>query len=86
MLIFVDIVELKKEAINVPAMLLSGILFGLYHFSIDEIVGRLNFPWPQFAFLASAGIYLAGLFVLRGFGVAVGAHIIYNCYAFVSSL
>ena len=81
LLIFVDIFELKKEIILIAAVALSGVLFGLYHFSWDQITGQFDFPWREFIFLFLAGIYLAGLFILRGFGVCVGAHILYNGYA-----
>ena len=58
-----------------PAMAVAAcsVLFALYHFPGAEPV-----IWSRFLFYALAGAYLAGVYVVRGFGLAAGAHIFYN--------
>lgn len=77
MMIFVDVFELPRDLVAVAAILLASVVFSAYH-----LTGRSfeAFPWALFAFRTVAGVYLSGLYVFRGFGIAVGAHIIYNLY------
>ena len=83
MLIFVDVFELRKDVVAVLTVIVSAVLFGLYHFSGAQLLGGQGFSWPRLLFFTTAGVYLGGLFVFRGFGVAVGAHAAYNIYVFV---
>lgn len=72
-LLLVDVLELPKGlglGISVAA---CALLFSGYHF-----VGAKPFNLMQFLFYAVAGVYLAGVFLLRGFGVAIGTHVFYN--------
>ena len=39
------------------------------------------FPLGRMAFYAIAGLYLALVYVLRGFGIAAGAHAAYDVFA-----
>ncbi len=57
------------------AMTGSGLLFALAHH-----VGAPGeaFTWFAFIFRWLAGVYFAAVFVIRGFGVAVAAHIAYD--------
>jgi hypothetical protein len=82
LLIFVDVFALPKDIVVGAAIILGSVAFSLYHFSLDEITGPDPFPWARFTFYAAAGLYLALLFVVRGFAIAVGAHILYNSYVF----
>lgn len=81
LLVFVDLLGLKKEVISGGAVVLGAALFGLYHFS----AAHRAFQWAEFAFLAGAGIYLGVIYLWRGFGVAVGAHICFNLYYFCAA-
>jgi membrane protease YdiL (CAAX protease family) len=76
MLLFVDVLSLPKEAVAVCAVLVTACLFSLYHFPTGLPVE--SFPWKSFLFYALAGIYLGGVYVTRGFGIAVGTHAFYN--------
>jgi len=79
LLVLVDVLGLKQRITAPVAVVLSATLFSLYHFRS----GRLDwgsFPWSLFIFRTVAGCYLGGLYVLRGFGIAVGAHIFWNLY------
>jgi membrane protease YdiL (CAAX protease family) len=55
-------------------------------FSIAHHVGAPGeaFTWYAFIFRWFAGVYFAWAFVVRGFGVAVGTHVIYDCLVGVS--
>lgn len=75
MLIFVDLLHLKKETFGVAAVILAGLAFAAFHFSPEQWWGDATIPWGRFAFLAGAGVWWGMLFVWRGFAVAVCSHI-----------
>ena len=54
----------------------SAVLFSAYHYLGAE--GALPFNMSVFLFRTMAGIYFAGVYVFRGFGIVVGAHAIYD--------
>ncbi len=80
LLITVQVFGLKKAPSAILAIALGAMMFSLYHFSMDQIRDIANFPWMQFLFFAASGVYLGGLMVLRGFGICVAAHGLYNLY------
>ncbi len=68
--------SLSKEYALVVAAIVSALLFGIYHF---HFMGDIElFNWPLFTFYFMGGVYFTGLYVLRGFGITVGAHIVYD--------
>ena len=72
-LVLVDVLELRRDLAALLAVAASAALFAWYHF---PGVGAV--AWTDFVFFFLAGCYLAGVYLVRGFGVAVGAHISYN--------
>jgi hypothetical protein len=52
---------------------LSATLFSAYHY-----LGNEAFHWRIFVFRMAAGVYFAGLFVSRGFGITAGSHMAYD--------
>jgi membrane protease YdiL (CAAX protease family) len=68
--------NLAKEYALVFAAIASALLFGIYHFHFMPDIEP--FRWPLFTFYFLGGVYFTGLYVLRGFGITVGAHITYN--------
>jgi hypothetical protein len=80
LLLFVDVFDLHRQAATVFVVVFSAVCFSLYHFSRQHFTGELPFPWHPFAFRGLAGVYLGGLLLLRGFGITVGAHAVYNVY------
>ena len=82
--IFVDIFDLRKDITTIAGVIAAAVLFSLYHFSLEQIADLGTFPWSQFIFRAMAGVYLGGLFIYRGFGIAVGAHICYNLFVVIT--
>lgn len=81
-LLFADWLELNRKWVTAVAVVLSSLAFSLYHFP-PEVITTLSFSWYAFTFRALAGVYLAVVFTLRGFGIAVGAHVAYNIYVTV---
>lgn len=59
----------------------SAVLFALYH-PLGAPDGGID--WRRAAFFVGAGAYLGVLYVLRGFGIAVGAHAAYDLLAVVA--
>jgi len=84
MLVLVDILGLSKKLAVPPVLVVSAVAFSLYHFSGEQLADLPNLPWGQFLFRAAAGVYLAGLYVCRGFGIAVATHAFYNIYVLVT--
>jgi hypothetical protein len=72
-IVLVDIFELKAQTAIPLILILSAVLFAAYHY-----LGAETFNAGTFLFRTGTGIYLAGIFVYRGFGIAVGAHAIYD--------
>ncbi|MCR9117203.1 MAG: CPBP family intramembrane metalloprotease [bacterium] len=66
----------KKTAI-IAAVAFSSLLFALAHYQIVNASGDV-FDWFTFSFRFVAGVFFAGLFLRRGFGVTVGAHALYD--------
>ena len=73
MLLLSDMLGLPKLWANLLMVSISAILFSLYHY-----LGHETFQWQSFAFRTIAGIYFAGLFLTRGFGITAGCHISYD--------
>lgn len=82
-LIFSDIFGLRKDTVAIAAVFVGGVLFSLYHFSSGELSNWPHWPWLSFAFLAAAGVFLGSIFVMRGYAICVGAHVLYNIYVYV---
>jgi hypothetical protein len=68
-----DLLRLRKPLSNLLMVLISAILFSLYHY-----LGAEKFALQSFVFRTGAGIYFAILFLTRGFGVTSGCHIAYD--------
>jgi hypothetical protein len=81
LLILVDLIGLRRDLAGVIAVALGAVLFSLYHLTGAELRGAAPFPWDDAIFRGLAGAYLGGLFVGRGFGIAVGTHAWWNLYA-----
>lgn len=71
--ICVHVLALPKRWSCFIAISVSAILFSWYHFhSLSE------FNFGDFMFYAAAGLYLGYIFMLRGFGIVVAAHAMYD--------
>jgi hypothetical protein len=86
MLLFQDIIGLTHTASMVIAVIVSAAFFSAYH-HFDIRHGRIEliaaFSLPPFLFRTIAGVYFAGLFAVRGFGITAGTHAFYDILAAV---
>jgi membrane protease YdiL (CAAX protease family) len=55
----------------------TSLIFSAAHYHTFTL-GGYAFDWYTFSFRFTAGLFFAGLFVARGFGIAVGAHAMYD--------
>jgi hypothetical protein len=67
--------RLGKFSANFYAVILSAILFSLFHF-----IGVESFNQEAFAVRFIAGIFLASLYVQRGFGITAITHSFYDIF------
>ena len=74
-LVAVDVLKLPRSGSMVAVVLISAGLFAAYH---HVYPATEPFAPVRFLFRTAAGIYLGGIFVLRGFGIAAGCHAVYN--------
>ncbi|MBQ17903.1 MAG: CPBP family intramembrane metalloprotease [Planctomycetaceae bacterium] len=58
----------------VGAIVVTSLVFAAAH----HVGGSESFGWQVFTFRVLAGSVFAGLFLVRGFGIAVGAHVAYD--------
>jgi len=59
------------------AIIASSLVFSAAHYQLFR-VGGYAFDWYSFSFRFTAGTFFAILFVTRGFGIAAGAHALYD--------
>lgn len=73
-LIFRDAFRLKPSTATLLMVVISGVLFSVYHnLGPDE-----PFHLQSFTFRTLAGIYFAVLFLTRGFGITAASHAAYD--------
>ena len=73
LLLTVDAARLPRRAMLVLAVIITSVLFSLYHF-----IGAEGFSTFRLVLRSLAGAYLAVVYIYRGFGIAVGAHACYD--------
>jgi membrane protease YdiL (CAAX protease family) len=74
-IIFIDVLEMKTPSAIPLIIVISAVLFAAYH-----LLGQESFAMGAFIFRTVMGIYLAGIYIYRGFGIAVGAHAAYDLF------
>ena len=61
------------------AIIATSLLFSAVHYQVFTFNANADiFSWSTFVFRVLAGVVFSVLFVVRGFGVAVGAHAMYD--------
>ncbi len=80
--VFVDLLGMKSWLGSTIAVLVAAILFAVYHPLRD---GAGEIEWRRAAFYVVAGAWLGGLMMLRGFGITVGAHALYDVATLLGS-
>ena len=61
------------------AIIATSLIFSAAHYHAFA-QGGYAFDWYTFSFRFAAGLFFAGLFVTRGFGIAVGTHALYDIF------
>lgn len=74
--LLVEVFELKLPLAIPLIILATALLFAWYHFA-----GGMPFSAPLFFYYTFLGIYWAGLFAFRGFGIVVWCHALYDIVA-----
>ena len=72
-LVFVDLLSVEPIVGAAVAIALTSLAFAVYHFSKQN-----PFQVSKCLFYTGAGVYFAGVYLLRGFGIAVGTHAAYD--------
>jgi hypothetical protein len=72
-ILFVDLMKFKLGTAIPLVIVISALLFSAYHY-----LGHEKFDMGIFAFRTGAGIFFAGVYIFRGFGIVVGAHAFYD--------
>lgn len=72
-MLLVDVLALPHRIGAVCAVVLSSLFFAGYHFA-----GVEEFEPGLFLYYTGAGMYLAGLYLVRGFGIVVAAHALFD--------
>ncbi|HHH76044.1 MAG TPA: CPBP family intramembrane metalloprotease, partial [Phycisphaerae bacterium] len=83
LLLFVDLLGLKKESyVTVAAVVIGAVLFGLYHLPVASNVpiGAMDTPWVRFIERVPMGVLWSIAYIYRGFGIAVGGHVAWNIF------
>ncbi|MCL2646615.1 MAG: CPBP family intramembrane metalloprotease [Phycisphaerales bacterium] len=71
-ILLIDVFELQVSAAIPLIILASALLFSIYHYLGEP------FQTGTFLFRTGIGVYLAGIYIYRGFGIAVGTHTVYD--------
>ncbi len=79
-MLFLDLLKWKKDVVNIIAVIVSGLIFAMLHFSGAQWAGLEPMAWGSFIFLSLAGMWWGVLFVTRGFAVAVCCHIWWDLF------
>jgi len=80
-MVFVDLAKLKERQGAIAAVVVAAFAFAVYH----DVVGANNqIDYAAFAFYLAAGLYFGGLYVARGFGIVVAAHVMYDLVALLT--
>ena len=83
--LFSDLFGLKKDPVTLVALVAAALAFSLYHFSWSADSPGGTFTWGLFIWRFAAGLCLGVVYVYRGFGIAVGAHTLWNLYYVMAS-
>ena len=70
--ILADLIALPQKWASILAVVLSALAFAAYH---QPVLPR---DWAKTIFYILSGIYFGTVYVLRGFGIVVGTHALYD--------
>ncbi|MBC7834791.1 MAG: CPBP family intramembrane metalloprotease [Phycisphaerales bacterium] len=78
--IFADLLRTPKNVADIISVAGAALAFALYH---DTSLAGGGTNWPQFAFLLMAGGYLGTVYFIRGLGIVVATHALYDALVLV---
>ncbi len=79
--VITDVLNFKDKTGKIAAVIISAIAFAWLHDAVYATSTGLNLRLAVFYILA--GGYFGALFLMRGFGIAVGVHLMYDLLVFV---
>ncbi|MCC6660361.1 MAG: CPBP family intramembrane metalloprotease [Phycisphaerales bacterium] len=79
-MVLVDVCRVRTLTGSVLAVGLSALAFAMYHDLSSE---RAGIEWGLAVFYFGSGAYFGGLFLMRGFGVVVAVHALYDALVLV---
>ncbi len=85
LVIMEDILKIKRTVAIILAVMVSSVLFSLHHYwcyQNGQWVNLEPLTIASFIYRTGAGIYFAGIFHYRGYGIAAGVHIAYDIIYF----
>ena len=80
-LLLVDVLALPEHVGAIGAIGLSAIAFAFYHFNSEN-----RFDLGLAVYYTVAGLYFAGIYVVRGFGLVAATHALYDVLVVLLSL
>jgi membrane protease YdiL (CAAX protease family) len=78
--VLADVFKLKHGTASAIAVIGAALAFAVYH-QYHFASGEINWPW--LLFLTAAGLYFGMLYILRGFGIVVATHALYDILVLV---
>ena len=75
-LVVVGITSLEWNPSRFIGVVIAAVIFSAHHHT--GLGGADPFTWPLFTFRLVSGLFFGILYYMRGFGVAVGCHAVYN--------
>jgi membrane protease YdiL (CAAX protease family) len=86
MIVLQDLLRFNRQVSIVLAVIISAALFSAHH-HVVLLNGSLAWATPfnsyEFGFRTVAGVYFAGVFAVRGFGITAVTHAFYDIIATV---
>lgn len=81
-LVLCDVLRVPRRTSAIVACVVSALAFAFYHdVSLSGLRSGTNIA--SAIFLTAAGLYFAGLFLVRGFGIVVATHALYDIVVLV---
>lgn len=77
-LLLVDVGGLKSSSGTIAAVIISSAMFAVYHDVGVLPGGPSSIQWPELVFYFAAGLYFGALYIVRGFGIVIGVHALYD--------
>jgi membrane protease YdiL (CAAX protease family) len=75
--LLVDVAGARARLGAAIAIIISAAAFAWYH-PLEDPAAPAGLSWPRLAFYFLAGVYFGTLFIMRGFGIVVGVHALYD--------